>query len=116
MSIPTYGSLSAAIAAGLAALPEQVDVLARGNAVRVERIVSMGHRSPDGFWYDQAEDEFVLLVTGAARLLVEGEQVRALAAGDWVYLPAGARHRVEWTDPTMLTTWLAVFWSGPGAT
>lgn len=110
MSISSFGSLTTAIVAGLAELPEQVDVLARSGAVRVERIVSLGHRSSDGYWYDQDEDEFVVLVSGAARLVVEGEQERQLGPGDWAYLPARARHRVEWTDPTTPTIWLAVFW------
>lgn len=110
MSTSSYGSLTTAITAGLDELPEQVDVLVRSGAVRVERILSLGHRSSDGFWYDQLEDEFVLLVSGAARLVVDGKQTHELGPGDWVHLPARARHRVEWTDPATPTIWLAVFW------
>ncbi len=32
---------------------ELVEVLAENKHVRIERIVSTGHASPDGFWYDQ---------------------------------------------------------------
>lgn len=94
-----------------AELPEQVSELARGKSVRVEQITSLGHRSPDGFWYDQEEDEFVLLVSGAAQLLIEGQPLRHLTAGDWVHLPAHVKHRVEWTEAQTPTIWLAVFWS-----
>lgn len=76
--------------------------------VRVERILSTGQSSPDGFWYDQAWDEFVLVVQGAARLQIEGEAERPLGPGDWMMIPAHTRHRVAWTDPDRPTVWLAV--------
>lgn len=93
-------------------LPEEaVTQLMRASHVRIERIVSTGHKSPPGFWYDQEEGEWVLVLAGAARLLIEGEtQARLLSAGDYVDLPAHTRHRVEWTDPDQPTVWLAVFY------
>ena len=97
--------------AGLPAdLPdERVDVLLEGDGVRVERIVSRGHASPPDFWYDQAEDEWVLLLAGAARLRIEGtDEPVSLRPGDHLTLPAHCRHRVEWTDPDRETVWLAV--------
>jgi cupin 2 domain-containing protein len=104
------GNISATIAADLGQRPdEQVDTLVRANGLRVERIVSMGHRSPEGFWYDQPEDEFVLLVSGAARLSIHGAGERTLGPGDWMHIPARVRHRVEWTDPAHPAVWLAVF-------
>ncbi len=76
---------------------------------RIERIVSTGQASPPGFWYDQSDGEWVLLVSGEARLLIEGEtSARTLKAGDWLELPAHSRHRVEWTAPDQETVWLAV--------
>src|SRR5688500_8262078 len=74
------------------------DLGARG--VRIERIVSGGQASPEGFWYDQEESEWVLVVAGAAALeVVEtlgvAETLR-LEAGDWVLLPPRVRHRVAW--------------------
>ena len=75
---------------------------------RVERIVSHGHRSPDGFWYDQATDEWVLLLSGAARVLFEGHPPIELAPGAWLHIPAHRRHRVDWTDPDRPTVWLAI--------
>ena len=76
--------------------------------VRIERIVSSGHASPKASWYDQAMDEWVLLVSGAARLEIEGEGDVALEPGDYLLLPAHCRHRVAWTDPDRPTTWLAI--------
>jgi cupin 2 domain-containing protein len=50
---------------------ERFETLAQSNSVRVERIVSRGHCSAPDFWYDQSEDEFVLVISGAARLQFE---------------------------------------------
>lgn len=77
--------------------------------VRIERIVSHGHASPDGFWYDQNEHEWVIVLKGAARLRFEDELVE-MAPGDFVNIPAHRRHRVEWTTPHEPTIWLAVFY------
>jgi cupin 2 domain-containing protein len=93
------------------ALPrELVEVLATSPHVRIERIVSRGHASEPGFWYDQEESEWVLVVSGRARLLCDGEPERTLGPGDWVDLPAHTRHRVTWTDPDQPTIWLGVFY------
>jgi cupin 2 domain-containing protein len=90
---------------------ELVDILARGERVRVERIVSWGQASPAGFWYDQPEHEWVALLAGAARLrFAEGDRVVSLAPGDALMIPAHVRHRVEWTDPGQPSVWLAVFY------
>jgi cupin 2 domain-containing protein len=90
---------------------EQIDKLVDGNPrMRVERIVSTGQSSPPGFWYNQSEDEFVVLLTGAARLRFElGDITYELKPGDWVAIPAHTRHRVEWTQHHPPTVWLAVF-------
>ena len=89
---------------------EAVDLLAGGPAVRIERIVSHGQHSPDGFWYDQDEAEFVVLLSGAARLrFADEDMVRELGPGDWLDIAPHRRHRVEWTAPGAPTVWLAVF-------
>jgi cupin 2 domain-containing protein len=92
-------------------LPDElVTVLADRGDVRIEHIVSRGHASEAGFWYDQGEDEFVLLLTGSATLEFEGDSdLKELSPGDWLLIPAGCRHRVAATDPTANTHWLAVF-------
>ena len=98
-----------------AAMPKAVDrelveALVDDPAVRIERIVSTGQVTPEGYWYDQTEDEFVLLLSGAAVLHFEaGDRRITLAAGDWVEIPAHVRHRVDWTDPDAPTVWLAVY-------
>lgn len=108
MSDFSAGDLGAAIPE---ALPEEfAEVLARGENVRIERVVSRGHSSPPGHWYDQDENEWVLLVQGKARLRFAGDRVVHLAAGGYVDIPAHCRHRVEWTAQDIDTVWLAVFY------
>lgn len=91
-------------------LPDELmETLAESGAVRVERIVSRGHASPDDFWYDQERDEFVVLLSGSAGLRIEGEpEARILKPGDWLVIPAHQRHRVEWTAADEDTVWLAL--------
>ena len=80
--------------------------------LRIERIISTGQASPAGFWYDQPEGEFVAVLAGEARLLIEGDEVpRTLKPGDWIDLPPRCRHRVEWTAPDTQTIWLAVHYA-----
>ena len=88
---------------------ELLTTLAERPGGRIERIVSTGQASPPGFWYDQDWGEWVVLLSGAARLRVADEdEPRHLGPGDWVDIPAHCRHRVEWTDPDQPTVWLAV--------
>ena len=99
----------------LAALPdarrgEIVEPLLARPGVRIERIVSLGQASPPGFWYDQDEGEWILLLAGAARLRFADEaEARLLRPGDCLDIAPHRRHRVEWTDPAAPTVWLAVF-------
>jgi cupin 2 domain-containing protein len=77
--------------------------------VHIERIVSLGHASPPGFWYDQDWAEWVLLIAGEAELELEGEAApRKLKPGDHLRIPAHARHRVARTHGQQPTIWLAV--------
>jgi cupin 2 domain-containing protein len=87
---------------------EEFQSLFEKPGVRVERIVSWGQASPEGFWYEQDWDEWVLVLQGQATVRCEDEGLRKLGPGDWISLPAGCRHRVEWTDPTGATIWLAI--------
>lgn len=96
---------------------ESFESLLERPGVRVERIVSHGHSTPPGQWYDQAQDEWVMVLSGGARLAIEvaGEgRERELELGpfDAVFLPAHCRHRVIATDPGQPTVWLAVHDSG----
>jgi len=88
---------------------EVLDTLLARDGIRIERIVSHGQSTPEGEWYDQKEDEWVVVLRGAAKLLLEGEAApRELNPGDFIYLPAGRRHRVSWTTVDEPTVWLAI--------
>jgi cupin 2 domain-containing protein len=100
-----------------AAADELVEVLGGGEELRIERIVSTGQASPAGSWYDQPDDEFVVLLAGAAVLRFEdGDRRFDLQPGDWIDIPAHARHRVERTQADPPTVWLAVHYRGRGRT
>lgn len=89
---------------------EQISELLKTDVVRVERIVSCGHCSPPGFWYEQQENEWVLIVQGAGTIeFADGSKVR-LNKGDHLHIPAQTKHRVAWTEPESETLWLAVFY------
>jgi cupin 2 domain-containing protein len=82
-------------------LPEELTtVLLKGDQFRIER---------EGFWYDQQEHEWVMVLKGAARLQIE-DRVVELGSGDAINIPAHQKHRVEWTTPDEPTVWLAVFY------
>jgi cupin 2 domain-containing protein len=93
-----------------ATVGEITEVLLSARGVRLERIASQGQVSPPGYWYDQDEAEWVLVLSGSARLAIAGEREdRLLREGDALFLPAHCRHRVTWTDPDIPTVWLALF-------
>ncbi len=113
----TGGALIAGgdIFAGLApdAGAERFDELFAAPGVKIERVVSLGQATPPGEWLDQDLVEFVLLLSGAAGLRFEAESAaRTLGPGDWLTIPARARHRVEWTDAAAPTVWLAAHVGG----
>lgn len=92
-------------------LPEEIfETILESDQLRIERIVSLGQSSPEGLWYDQDQNEWVILLKGAAKLTV-GDKTIDLAPGDFINLPAHTKHRVEWTNPDEQTVWLAVsYW------
>ena len=91
-------------------LPQELfTILLAASNLRIERIVSHGHTSPEGYWYDQDQHEWVLVLQGAARLSIEGE-IKELKPGDSINIRAHQKHRVEWTTPEEPTIWLAVFY------
>lgn len=106
-------SLASHLAGGnlLAALPtpeggEACEKLFEAAGLRIERIVSHEHASPEGFWYDQAQDEWVMVTTGEAVIEFDDGSRRALRPGDWLVIPAHVRHRVAATFGR--TVWLTV--------
>jgi cupin 2 domain-containing protein len=98
----------------LFSLPESIpqelfEDLIKTEHFRLERIVSVGQSAPLGQWYDQETNEWVVLLSGSAGLLFEGEgEPHILRPGDCILIPAHRRHRVEWTDPETRTVWLAL--------
>lgn len=92
-------------------LPEELThIILQTPAVRIERIISQGHASPPGFWYDQEENEWVLVLEGRAVVEFEGRsEAVKLQRGSFLNIPAHTRHRVAWCDPERTTVWLAVF-------
>ncbi|HUK42374.1 MAG TPA: cupin domain-containing protein [Candidatus Acidoferrales bacterium] len=103
---------SANIFAGIskAAGREELLTLFENSAVQIERIVSHSYSSPEDFWYDQPEPEWVMVMRGAATLEFEDGQLLEMKAGDHVTIPSHAKHRVQQTDPE--TIWLAVHVKG----
>jgi cupin 2 domain-containing protein len=86
---------------------EQFSELLSRPGLRIERIVSTGQASPPGFWYDQPQGEWVLVLQGEARLAFEDDaSSHLLRAGDFLDIAPHRRHRVESTATP--TVWLAV--------
>lgn len=104
--------ISGNLFSGLPAEPEateQLETLLSQPGLRIERIVSTGQASPAGFWYQQAEAEWVLLLAGTALLRFEDEtEARRLSPGDWLQIEPMRRHRVESTATDATTVWLAI--------
>lgn len=91
-------------------MPEEwcQDLLKTGH-FRLERIVSAGQASPVDFWYDQPDHEWVVLLSGSAGLkFADSPETVVLKPGDHLLIPAGCRHRVEWTAAGEKTVWLAL--------
>ena len=95
---------------------ERFETLLRSGEVKLERIVSTGHSTAPGDWYDQPQAEWVMVVKGRAGLRFESEpDTRILEPGDHLVIPPHARHRVEWTSEDEPTVWLALHfpWENP---
>jgi len=93
------------VSGNLLALPEELplmeeltEIVFRKHGFRMERILSTGQTSPPGFWYDQAEDEWVAVLQGDAALQWEDGSLTELRAGAWLLIPAHKKHRVERTS------------------
>ena len=93
----------------VASTGESFENLLVRDGIRLERIISRGQASPAGFWFDQDQDEWVAVLSGAADLQFEDEDApRRLSAGDFLLIRAHRRHRVVWTSPDTDTVWLAL--------
>ncbi|SFL18702.1 cupin 2 domain-containing protein [Nitrosomonas aestuarii] len=87
---------------------EAFETLVSSSVVTIEKIISKGHRSPDGGWYDQEKNEWVLVLKGSAELTFADKTLVRLEEGDFIHIPPHKKHRVSWTDPDRETFWLAV--------
>ena len=94
-------------------IPENLDqeifnLLIDSENIKIERIISRGHTSPDSGWYDQEKNEWIILLKGAAELTFSNRSKVSLKQGDHLNIPAHERHKVSWTAPDTETIWLAV--------
>ncbi len=91
-------------------IPDEIfEELVKTEHCKIERIISRGHSTADDYWYDQAKNEWVIILKGSAGFLLEGNsKVVVMKPGDYINIPAHRRHRVEWTDPDEETIWLAI--------
>ena len=93
---------------------ETFDALIEAETFRLERIVSHGHATPPDQWLEQERDEWVVLLSGAAGLQLEGEALPCeMKPGDCLLIPAGCRHRVAWTAADAPSVWLALHFQLP---
>jgi len=87
---------------------EFFDILIQHQSVKIERIISKGHASPPSGWYNQDENEWVIVLKGEAIVVIENKEELHLRAGDHLNIPAHTKHKVTWTSPNTETVWLAV--------
>ena len=87
---------------------EVFEILAENKNVKIERIISKGHSSPDTGWYDQEQNEWVIVLKGEAIISFEDDTSVTLTAGDYLNINAHQKHKVKWTAPDIETIWLAV--------
>lgn len=78
------------------------------DSLKIERIISKGHISPNSGWYDQENDEWVIVLQGEAVLSFENKEEVRLKAGDYINIPAHTKHKVSWTLPEKETIWLVI--------
>ena len=83
------------------------EILSKNN-IKIERIVSYGQSSPKEGWYDQENDEWVMVLRGKAILSFKDSDDVVLESGEYINIPAHTKHKVSWTTPDEETIWLAV--------
>lgn len=87
---------------------EQFEILFKNKNIKIERIISTGQITPENEWYDQDQEEWVILLKGDARILFFDETEVKLSRGDYLFIPAHKKHRVAWTNPEETCVWLAL--------
>lgn len=90
--------------------PEELtQILHQSGSIRIERIVSCGQVTPDDFWYDQDEEEWIVLLEGEAVLLMEPGKTISLRKGETLLIPPHQKHKVIHTSCEPQCIWLCVF-------
>lgn len=88
---------------------EKIKILFENQSIKIERIVSNNSSSPKEFWYDQAQDEWVVIIQGEGVLeFAEKKTKLTLKKGDYYHIPAHLKHRVYETSSEEPTIWLAI--------
>jgi len=87
---------------------EYFETLIQKGEFKIERIVSHGHTSPESGWYDQTQDEWVIVLQGEAIISFEDDADKHLGIGDHIHIPVHTKHKVSWTTPKIETIWIAV--------
>ena len=86
---------------------EIFETITANDKIKIERIISYGQTTQEDFWYDQSEDEFVVILKGNAKIKYDNNKIFELKEGDSLYIPSKQRHKVIYTsNPTI---WLAIF-------
>ena len=93
------------------AIPNEIfQDIVRTDTIRIERILSQGHSSPETGWYDQDENEWVLVLSGYGVIEFENGDAIKLKPGDYLNIKAHQKHKVKSTSPNETTVWLAIFY------
>lgn len=91
-------------------IPDEIfETIISCQSIKIERIISKGHKSEPDFWYDQEQSEWILILKGEARLQFEDKFIY-LTVGDYLNIAPHQKHRIDWTTPEEETIWLAVFY------
>ena len=89
--------------------PEELFEAIFDNGILIERVVSTGQTTPEGEWYDQERDEWLIVLQGEGELGYEDGSRIKLATGDYLFIPARQKHRVEYTSSEPPCIWLTIF-------
>lgn len=88
---------------------ELFEALVNNDKVLIEKVISTGQVTPVGKWYDQARDEWLIVLQGEGELGYEDGSHIKLTTGDYLFIPANQKHRVEYTSTEPPCIWLTIF-------
>ena len=108
---------------------EIIEIMYQNPHCKVERIISNGQITTENEWYDQDQEEWIILVQGEATILIEKLQEESsdkcnilncnikeescdkvhMVKGDTLLIKSHQKHRVIYTSQNPLCIWLCVF-------